>query len=485
MGSPDYSDGCMIALYPPAELAEELAVDGGLPPSELHVTVAYLGKADDIDGDELRQVVAELAERRPFTAKVAGLGRFTGGDKDVLVALIDSPDLESLRRDTLDALREHGIPVPREHGYTAHCSLTYLDPDEPAPLDRLAARDAEFTALAAVHGTDRTDAELSHPIADVAREAFAAGWAMSGGPMTERVRVACGTAMQIATEATDDPDILRATIDLGRLEGMWALLFQRREEQQVKHTKLVGAAWEPLIDRQAVTTAVDGFRAQMGLAEARGPDWSRVRAEAVAAAKKMLYALIDVTGFGKLRQALRDAIAAGRAEGVVNAVAIAAERGAQVGLDWNIAFKDAYRSMERLDELWADADGWLARTLDGAAGDLGSALADGMEAGLTRDEMIDAAMDILTADEGAVAFTVDWAMTTAADEGALALYRSEGVLQIDIITAGDGRVCSSCIDAEAGSPWHIGDQPRMPLHPSCRCCYAADVSLAHFASWFA
>ncbi|MCY0917051.1 2'-5' RNA ligase family protein [Streptomyces sp. H27-G5] len=483
MASPDYSDGCMIALYPPAVLAEELAVEGGLPASELHVTVAYLGKADDIDGDALRQVVTELAERRPFTAQLAGLARFTGGAKDVLVALVDSPDLEDLRRDTLDALHERGIPVPREHGYTAHCSLAYIDPDESAPLDRLASRDVEFTALAAVHGTDRTDAELMHPMADVAREAFAAGWAMSGGPMTERVQIACKTAVQIATEATEDPDILRATIDLGRLEGMWARLFQRRHEQQVTHTRLMLDAWRPLIDRDDVAAMVDALRARMGVAEARGPDWSYLLAEARAAAKKMLYALADATGFSTLRQRLRDAVAAGRAEGMVDAVAIAAERGMQVGLDWNIAFKDAYQAMENLDELWADAGDWLTRTLDGAAGDLGSVLADGMEAGLTRDELIDAGLDILTADEGAVAFTVDWAMTTAADEGALSLYRSEGVLMIDIITAGDGRVCSACVEAESGSPWHIGDQPRMPLHPSCRCCYSADVSLAHFANW--
>ncbi|MEV6580270.1 2'-5' RNA ligase family protein [Streptomyces sp. NPDC051582] len=483
MASPDYSDGCMIALYPPPELAEELAVEGGLPAEDLHVTVAYLGNADEVDAEPFNQVAQELAERKPFTGKLAGLARFTGGDKDVLVALVDSPDLEDLRRDTLDALYERGIEIPRDHGYTAHLSLTYLEPEETAPLDRLPAQDVEFTALAAVHGLDRADTTFAHPMDSVAREAFAAGWAMSGGPMTERVQVACETAVQIAAEAADDPDILRATIDLGRLEGMWALLFQRREEQQAKHAKAIGVAWRPLIDRAAVAAAVDEFRLRMGVAEARGPDWARIRAEALATAKKMLYALVDVAGFGKLRQALRDAIAAGRAEGMVNAVAIAAERGAQIGLDWNIAFKDAYRSMERLDELWADADGWLARTLDGAAGDLGSVLADGMEAGLTRDEMIDAAMDVLTADDAAVAFTVDWAMTTAADEGAFALYRAEGVLQIDIITAGDGRVCSACIDAESGNPWHIGDQPRMPLHPICRCCYAADVSLAHFAAW--
>ncbi|MFE3577852.1 2'-5' RNA ligase family protein [Streptomyces vinaceus] len=483
MGSPDYSDGCMIALYPPPELAEQLAVEGGLPAEDLHVTVAYLGAAADIDGEALREVVSQLAERRPFTAQLAGLARFTGGATDVLVALVDSPDLEDLRRDTLDALYERGIEVPREHGYTAHLSLSYLDPEDAPPLDRLEAQPVELTALSAVHGTDRTDSPLAHPMEAPAREAFAAGWALSGGPMTDRVRTACETAVDLAVENPDAPGTLQATIDLGRLEGMWALLFQRRNDLLADQVRQVRGAWLPLIDRTSVAAAVDQLLAVLGVLEADRGRRDDIRAAAKAAARALLQAVAGLAGFGKLRAALRDVLAAGRAEGMVEAVAIAAERASRIGLDWEIAFRDAYRAMDNLDDLWASADGWLARTLDGAAGELGSVLADGVENGLTRDELIDAAMDVLTADEAAVAFTVDWAMTTAADEGALALYRAEGVLQIDIITAGDGRVCSACIDAESGSPWHIGDQPRMPLHPHCRCCYAADVSLAHFAAW--
>lgn len=482
MASPDYSDGCMIALYPPAAIAEALVVDGGLPTDEMHVTVAYLGDAADIDGDVLREVVAGLAERQPFTARISGHARFTGGDKDVIVALVDSPDLEDLRRDTLDALYERGIEVPREHGYTAHLTIQYLDPDEPSPLDRLDATPVEFTALSAVHGTDRTDVPLEHPIAAPSREAFAAGWALSGGPMTERVKAASRAAVHTAIEHADDPHILEVTIDLGKLEGMWALLFARREAKQAEHTRLVADAWRPLIDRDTAAAAIDRFRSHTGLTET-ARDYLD---EAIAAARAMLRALADLTGWTNLRTTIRTAIAAGRAEGMVNAVAIAAERASAVGLDWNIAFKDAYQSLERLDELWGEADGWLGRMVDRAAGDLGRVLAQAAEEGASRDEMVDAAMDVLASDDvEAVAFTVDWAMTTAADDGALRLYRSEGVQQIDIISAGDGRVCGSCIDYEAGSPWASLDVPRLPTHPACRCCFAATVSLSHFAGWFA
>lgn len=480
MASPDFSDGCMIALYPPPELAEKLAVEGGLPPSEMHVTVAYVGDAADIDGDALRETVAELAGRESFTATVAGLARFTGGDKDVLVALVDSPDLEDLRRDTLDALAERGIQVPRDHGYTAHLTIQYLDADELAPLDRLDPVGIEFTALSAVHGEDRADCRLEHPIAGPAREAFAAGWALSGGPMTERVRAASTAAVHLAIESADDPDALRATIDLGRLEGTWALLFQRREQQQAEHTAAVRGAWLALITRDTIADMVDAFRHQEGMTESI----SDIKAAALAAARRMLAALSDLTGWSKLRQRIQDAITAGRAEGMVNAVAIAAEQTATLGLDWNIAFDHAYDSLRHLDEIWTDTDGWLGRTLDRATADFGRTLADAAEQGLSRDEMIDAGMDILTADRDAVAFTVDWAMTTAADQGALSLYASEGVGSADWISAGDGRVCETCSGNEDRSPWLLTEFPMMPSHPGCRCVPAAAVSLAHFATWF-
>jgi 2'-5' RNA ligase len=477
----------MIALYPPIDVAQALAVDGGLPAASMHVTVAYLGDAADVDADALHEVVAELAARKPISGSISGLARFTGGDKDVIVALVDSADLEDLRRDTLDALYERGIQIPREHGYAAHCSITYLDADDPAPLDRLEAGPIEFGSLSAVHGTDRTDVPLEHPMEAPAREAFAAGWAASQGPMTERVRAACTAAVQTAIEHADDPRILEVTIDLGKLEGMWALLFQRREEQQAKHVPLVAAVWRDLIDRDAVADMVDRFRQQAGLTEA-DQDKPSIRTEALEAAKAMLHAIADAAGAGwdALRTALRDAIAAGRAEGMVNAVAIAAERANRIGLDWNIAFEDAYRSLERLDEIWADMGGWLGRTIDRAAADLGSVLAQGAEDGADRDQMIEDAMNVLTGtDVESVAFVVDWAMTTAADQGALDLYRSEGALRADWISAGDGRVCVTCIDNEAGNPWPLTDFPLMPSHPVCRCVAAAEVSLSHFANWFA
>lgn len=483
MAPPDHSAHCMVALYPPIDTAKALAVDGGLPPEKMHVTVAYCGLADDVDADALRRAAAALTERQPISASISGHARFTGDDQDVIVAIVDSPELDDLRRDALKALKAEGIEPPRNHGYVAHMTIAYLDRDEPSPVDRLETDAIEFTTLSAKHGADRADYGLEHPISAPAREAFAAGWAASGGPMTDRVRAASIAAIRTAIEHADDPRILEVTIDLGKLEGMWAQLFARREKLIHQYTDTVTTAWRPLITRRLFRDQLYNLRAELGLREA---DRSKtIRDAAKAAARAILQTLPLTAGWAALRQAIRNALAAGRAEGIVNAVAIAAEQAGRVGLDWDIAFDHAYQQLERLGGLWSDADDWLARTVDRAADDLGRMLADKAEAGASYDDMLDAAMNLLDNDDiDAVRFVVDWAMTTGADQGALSLYRSEGATTATWITAGDGRVCPTCENNEAGSPWPLADFPTMPSHPACRCVAAADLSLNRFASWF-
>ncbi|MDI5965727.1 hypothetical protein [Streptantibioticus silvisoli] len=324
----------------------------------------------------------------------------------------------------------------------------------------------------------------AHSIALAAREAFAAGWAVSGGPMTGRVRIACVEAVRIAVEQADDPQILEATLDLGKLEGMWALLFQRREKLTDQYTAAVTTAWRKLIRPRLFRDGLHHLRAQLGLVEA-APDPAAIRAAALAAARGILVSLATTSGWAALRQTIRDALAAGRAEGIVNAVAIAAERVGRIGLDWDIAFDHAYQQLARLDELWSEADTWLARLLDRATTDLGRLLAEQAANGGSYEDMLDAASTLLdTADVNAVAFVVDWALTTGADQGALTLYTSEGVQAVDWITAGDGRVCPTCEDNETGSPWQINSVPQAPAHPLCRCVLAADMNLTRFAGWF-
>lgn len=314
-----------------------------------------------------------------------------------------------------------------------------------------------------------------------AREAFAAGWAASGGPMTERVRCACAVAVELAVEHADRLDILEVTLQLGKLEGMWARLFQRREALVHDYTQQVNAAWAPLIKPRLLR---DGAR-QFHASTPPGTDRDAVMAAAVAAARAMLQGLPLAPGWADLRQTIRNALAAGQAEGMLGAVAIAADRAGRDGLDWDAGFQRAYQQLERLDALWSQAEQWLSRLVERAIAALARVLAAKALAGAADDELLDAGVDDLT-DEGTspVGFTTDWAMTAAMGLGALALYRLNNAVSISWITAGDGRVCQLCDDNETAGPYSIDDVPAYPAHPRCRCQLAADFDLSRFADWF-
>jgi hypothetical protein len=315
-------------------------------------------------------------------------------------------------------------------------------------------------------------------IGQLARAAYATGWAASGGPMTARVRAGCVAAVASARERPDDPHVLEVTVDLGRLEGMWALLFQRREEQQQHHTQLVAAAWIALFDDATIDAVLRELRSHPGLLEADHDPARTTKALATAAAAALLRALGDYGRWDNLRRTLRDALAAGRTEGIVNAVAIAAEQADVQGLDWSTAAADAYASLGSLEAAWADSSPWLARLIAAAAAHLARVLIGAADADTA------ARADLGDPDNPAVADTVDWAMTDAADRGAADLYRTYGAAQLSIITAGDGRVCAECENAEDGSPYPADAAPVLPMHPRCRCVYSADIDLSPFADWF-
>jgi len=153
---PDYSGSCMIALYPPANVSEQLAIPDGLPADEIHLTVAYTGDCADVDEFTLAAAASALADRQPVAATISGHARFTGGDDgDVIVALVDSPRLDALRRSAVDALAVRGIAIPSEHGFTAHMTLCYCAPDDPDPVGRLEQFPVTFSGITAEYGTTR------------------------------------------------------------------------------------------------------------------------------------------------------------------------------------------------------------------------------------------------------------------------------------------------------------------------------------------
>lgn len=158
--------GVMLALFLPADVAEQLAVPGYEPADELHVTLAYVGQADQYSA--LQQMLISgaayhaAAGAAPLRASISGLGRFTNvpvGAKQVVWAAVDVPGLDQLRVSLVGWLAEAGIEPDRTHGFTPHVTLAYVDPDE-HPVDDVPAIDFEFERLTLAIAGRRSDYAL-------------------------------------------------------------------------------------------------------------------------------------------------------------------------------------------------------------------------------------------------------------------------------------------------------------------------------------
>lgn len=122
--------GVMVALFPPAEVAEALAVEGGEAVDGLHLTLAYLGKAADLDADQrkrLREIVRSFAAlHAPLTGRISGSGSFEGdGESAPCVALVDVPGLPEWRERLIDVLKRNGFEPGSVHGFIPHITLKY------------------------------------------------------------------------------------------------------------------------------------------------------------------------------------------------------------------------------------------------------------------------------------------------------------------------------------------------------------------------
>lgn len=300
-----------------------------------------------------------------------------------------------------------------------------------------------------------------HPIEPYARQAYAAGWAASGGPMTERVKAGCAIAVALAAERADDPTVFEVTLDLGRLEGLWALLFQRRQRLVAHHAGIIRGLWKQALAAGIVADAVHRWRD----AQAAGTD-DRATAEACAAAA--LAAIPSGPDWVTLRQALRDALAAGRAEGAAGAAAVTADGDGEEP-DWDGVFDATHGSLAAQTSLWADAQTWAQHLLKRGAMAIGRAL---HRAGADSVDHLVAAARVEA--EDAADTVTDWAVTGANADGSLDWYQQQDTPQLTWVTAGDGRVCAQCQGNEDASPYPPDQFPELPAHLGCRCVPTAN-----------
>lgn len=121
--------GVMVALVPPRDICEALVQEGGEPVESMHVTLAYLGGADQYSKEQLK-ALPDLVKgwahgRTPLKPTVGGVGTFTNPNKHVLWAAVDIPHGGVFRDDLVRHLEGHGYEVRHDHGWTPHCTLRY------------------------------------------------------------------------------------------------------------------------------------------------------------------------------------------------------------------------------------------------------------------------------------------------------------------------------------------------------------------------
>lgn len=150
-----HEDGIMIAFMLPEKLASQIAVEGGEPIDDLHITLAYLGHTTDWDQPRLQElpgvVSVYAANSKPLVGHISGSGRFAASpssdQRDVLYRSVDIKDLPAWRQGLIDWLDGAGFTQQSEHGYIPHITIRYLDPSESIDMGTQELLPVEFTEL--------------------------------------------------------------------------------------------------------------------------------------------------------------------------------------------------------------------------------------------------------------------------------------------------------------------------------------------------
>lgn len=164
----DAATGSLIVAWFPYDadaddddtFASDIAVDGGEAAEDLHLTLLYLGDPADYDLELVSAALKLFSVRQCWTlqGRVAGVGRFIGdGDQDVVVALVDCPDLAYLRQRLTEFLWDQGVPCNAEsgHGYVPHITLAYVTKGDAVPTGPVDAVEFSMDSLTLASGPER------------------------------------------------------------------------------------------------------------------------------------------------------------------------------------------------------------------------------------------------------------------------------------------------------------------------------------------
>lgn len=159
--------GVMVAWMLPRYIAEKIAVPGGEPLQDLHLTLAYLGNASAMNADQSRQlvgIVGEVCNRHlQIEGALSGFGRFTAkpdADVEPLWVGVDLPGLLTLQADLAEALKAAGLPISTEHDFTPHITVAYVPREQATPAVTVAPVPITLDALTVCVGPHRYSLDL-------------------------------------------------------------------------------------------------------------------------------------------------------------------------------------------------------------------------------------------------------------------------------------------------------------------------------------
>ncbi|ALY10186.1 RNA ligase [Arthrobacter phage Salgado] len=132
--------GVMVGWFLDDWTASKIALPGGEPMQDLHVTLAYLGDASAMTLDDQRKligVVSEVTNRHgSITGALNGIGRFSapeGADVEPLWVGVNLPGLQALRADLVEALQASKLPVSTEFDFHPHITVAYIPKEQETP----------------------------------------------------------------------------------------------------------------------------------------------------------------------------------------------------------------------------------------------------------------------------------------------------------------------------------------------------------------
>lgn len=135
--------GLLVSVQLDQETAARLAVPGGEPAEDLHVTLCDCQDIDDLGLAGVQRAIdvvrAVVATQPPLEGRVGGIGRFHASaqsdGEDVIYASVDVPTLSAFRERLAAALRDQAILPREDHGFVPHITLTYIAGDAPSPIE--------------------------------------------------------------------------------------------------------------------------------------------------------------------------------------------------------------------------------------------------------------------------------------------------------------------------------------------------------------